>query len=127
MNPRQLVLYVDDDPDCRDTIRAVLESNGFSMVEAHTAEEGLRVFEQAHPGVVVIDLMMEEVDAGVALARDIRARSETPVYMLSSVGDMLRLSIDRETLGVEGILQKPVAADTLIQVLRSHAARPAHA
>ena len=123
---RPLVLYVDDDPDYRDTIRIVLEANGYAMAEAATAEEGLTVFDQINPGFIIVDLMMEEVDAGTAFVKELRARGNTaPIYMLSSVGDMLRLNIDCDSLGVEGVFQKPLEANTLLYVLRIHFAAKA--
>jgi DNA-binding response OmpR family regulator len=116
---KRVILYVDDDQDYLDTVRAILEANGYEMLEARTAEEGLTVFTERRPDLVIVDLMMEEVDAGVGFVRRIKASgASVPVYMLSSVGENLSMTIDTGTLGLDGIFQKPIDPDTLLTVLR---------
>ena len=50
---KHVILYVDDDPDYLDAIRVILETNGYEMVEARTAEEGLMVFHETSPDLVL--------------------------------------------------------------------------
>ena len=121
MNTRRpTVLYVDDDPDCRDSVRRILEANGYAMLEASTGEAGLRVCERERPDFVLVDLMMEEIDAGTSLVREMKAQGASiPIYMLSSVGENLTMNTDYRELGLDGVLQKPVEADRLLKVLRS--------
>jgi DNA-binding response OmpR family regulator len=117
---KHVILYIDDDPDYRDAVRAILESNGYSMAEAESAEDGLRVFEQSNPDLVIVDLMMEEIDAGTSFVKELHAKgSEVPIYMLSSVGDDLSLNTDYASLGLDGVFQKPIDAGTLLSVLGS--------
>ena len=117
---KHVILYIDDDQDYLDAVRVILESNGYAMVEARSAEEGLRVFQASEPDLVIVDLMMEEVDAGTRFVTDLRAMGgDVPIYMLSSVGDNLHLSTDYTALGLAGIFQKPINADSLISVLKS--------
>lgn len=120
MTDSHLILYIDDDQDFLDSVRIILESGGFRMVEAHGAEEGLEVFERDRPDLVLADLMMEEVDSGTGFVRELRLRNaDVPVYLISSVGDSLELNLDFEQLGLSGVFQKPVDADHLLPVLRS--------
>ncbi len=120
MTDSHLILYIDDDQDYLDSVRIILESGGFRMVEAHGAEEGLEVFERDQPDLVLADLMMEEVDSGTGFVRDLRLKHEhVPVYLLSSVGDTLELNLDFGQLGLSGVFQKPVDASQLLPVLRS--------
>jgi CheY-like chemotaxis protein len=116
---KYVILYVDDDPDFLFAVRKVLEANGYVMVEAATAEEGLKVYKQAQPDLIIVDLMMEEVDAGTNLVKELMALgNQAPVYMLSSIGDNLNLSTDYAQLGLAGVFQKPLDNDTLLTVLR---------
>ena len=81
------ILYVDDDQGLLDAMRAVLESSGYAMVEARSGEEGLQVYREQRPDFVIVDLMMEEVDAGTRLVKELKAEGNTaPIYLLSSVG-----------------------------------------
>ena len=118
---KYVILYIDDDPDYIDAVRAILESGGYEMVEAATAEEGLKVYLKTDPDLVLVDLMMEEVDAGTSFVREILARGarHVPIYMISSVGDHLHLSTDYTSLGLAGVFQKPIDAQQLLTVLKS--------
>ncbi len=115
---KHVVLYIDDDPDFRLSTRTILEANGYEMVEACSAEEGLRVYKESAPDAVIVDLMMEEVDAGVNFVKDIRLSGNTaPIFMLSNVGDTLTQSTDYNELGLAGVFQKPLEADHLLKIL----------
>jgi DNA-binding response OmpR family regulator len=122
---RPVVLCIDDDDDVRMGIRMILEANGYAMAEASSAEDGLRAYKALNPDFVIVDLMMEEVDSGANFARDLKALgNKVPVYMLSSVGDDLSTSIDSVALGLDGVFQKPVAAATLLGVLKTRLSLP---
>jgi DNA-binding response OmpR family regulator len=115
-----VILYVDDDPDFLEGMRTVLEASGYIMVEADSAETGIPVFKKEEPDLILLDLMMEEVDAGTAFVRELqRLGANVPILMVSSVGDNLSLSADYAELGLDGIFQKPVDPDILLTVLKS--------
>jgi DNA-binding response OmpR family regulator len=117
---KYVVLCVDDDPDLLDVLRTILESNGYRMVEAGSAEEGLKAYREAKPDFLLVDLMMEEVDAGTNFVRELRLLgNRAPIYMLSSVGDQLSGNINPTELGLAGVLQKPVQATTLLTLLKN--------
>jgi len=116
---KHVILCIDDDQDVRFALRAVLEANGFAMVEAGSAEEGLNVYKDEAPDLVIVDLMMEEIDAGTTFVKDLRLLGNTaPVYMLSSIGDDLNLEADYSELGLSGVFQKPVSTERLLKVLK---------
>jgi DNA-binding response OmpR family regulator len=117
---KPVILCVDDDQDLLDALRLVLEKNGYAMVEARSAEIGLRKYKESNPDLIIIDLMMEEVDAGTALVKELKAAGNTkPVYMLSSVGDNLNVTIDYAELGLAGVFQKPINNQQLLTVLKT--------
>ncbi len=112
------ILYIDDDPDYLDALRLILESAGYVMVQARSAEQGLQAFRQHHPDLVIVDLMMEEVDSGTSFVKELRAGGSTvPVYMLSSVGDSLNMASDTASLGLAGVFQKPIDRESLLTIL----------
>lgn len=118
-NDKFVILCVDDDPDVLDSLRIILESNDYVMVSASSAEEGLKRYQAEHPDLIMVDLMMEEVDAGTALVVKLKALgNQAPVYMLSSVGEELSSSVDHQTLGLAGVFQKPIKANTLLRTLQ---------
>jgi two-component system, NtrC family, response regulator GlrR len=116
---KHVILYVDDDRDFLDSTKLVLESKGFIVETAESAEEGLKAFKRCNPDLIIADLMMEEVDAGTGLIKDLRlAGNKAPVYMLSSVGDQLHMSVDTAALGLCGVFQKPVNFENLVRTLQ---------
>lgn len=119
-NGKHIVLCIDDDTDLLDSMRIILEGGKYLVETASSAEEGLKKYKRTKPDVVLVDLMMEEVDAGTTFVRDIKALGPTPpIFMLSSVGDNLNMNIDAAQLGLTGVLQKPVNPQTLLKTLEA--------
>lgn len=113
-----VILCIDDDSDFLDSLQIIIENSGYAFERANSAEEGLRRSREVKPDLIIVDLMMEEVDAGVNFVKDIKARGDqTPIYMLSSVGDNLNISADYTQLGLSGLFQKPINPDTLLTTL----------
>lgn len=123
---KHVILYVDDDEDFRDAMRQLLEGHGYEMAEAASAEEGIKVFKKTSPDLVIIDLMMEEVDAGMNLLRELHAAgNEAPVYLLSSMGDNMAMVTDTGDLGFAGVFQKPINHQSLLRTLETRLGTPA--
>lgn len=117
---KHVILYVEDDADYQDMVREILEAADYEMVAASSAEEGIRAWDAEKPDLVIVDLMMEEVDAGTSLITELRARGcDVPIYMLSSVGDDLALSMDYSALGLAGVFQKPIDGRSLVTILKA--------
>ena len=117
---KKVILYIDDDPDYLDAVRVIVESGGYRMIEADSGESGLRMFKEQQPDLVIVDLMMEEVDAGTQLVRELQALgNQVPIYMLSSTGDNLAMTVDYGELGLAGVFQKPIPPATLLTALKS--------
>lgn len=116
---KYVILCIDDDEDLLESLRIVLEANGYVMVGATTAEAGIKVCRKAAPDLIIVDLMMEEVDAGTNFVKELKATGSTvPIYMLSSVGDGLNISADYAELGLSGVFQKPIDPDALLTILK---------
>jgi CheY-like chemotaxis protein len=113
------ILIIDDDPDILEALRTLLESKGYEVIQAESAEEGLKALKASQPDLVIVDLMMEEVDAGTSFVTRVRALGgrRIPIYMLSSVGDELSKNVPYQGLGLSGVFQKPIQPATLLQVL----------
>ena len=120
LNGKNVILCVDDDADVLASLQIVLEAHGYEMKAANNAAEGLAVFKEANPDLIIVDLMMEEIDAGTNFVKEIRAAgSNVPVYMLSSIGDNVDSTIDSGSLGLSGILQKPIDTKHLLTILQT--------
>ncbi len=119
-NGKHVILVVDDDPDVRDVIGLVLGKHSYVVVDAENARQGLQRYTETHPDLIIVDLMMEDVDSGTNLVKELQALGNTaPVFLLSSVGDGLSMTADQSDLGVAGILQKPLLPSTLLSLVRA--------
>lgn len=117
---KPLILCVDDDADLLEAMKLRLEHAGYHVNTAFSAEEGLRSFKKQRPDFIIVDLMMEEIDSGTALVKDLSlAGNQAPVFMLSSTGDQLNLAVDFQGLGLDGVFQKPVNFDLLLKTLKA--------
>ena len=117
---KHVILVVDDDPDIIAVLKIVLEKNGYIAETAETAEEGLKVFKEVEPDLIITDLMMEEIDAGTNFVKELKAVGNTaPIYVLSSTGDNLNQTVNASELGLDGVFQKPIDPNTLLTILKT--------
>ncbi|MCX8032707.1 MAG: response regulator [Thermoleophilia bacterium] len=116
------ILIVDDDPDMVEAGRVVLEREGHTVLSAANARDGMAKLEEAKPDLLILDVMMEEYDDGLRMARDIRRKGhQLPILMLTSVNRALGLEIDKdeEMVPVDDFVEKPVDPSTLIEKVNS--------
>jgi two-component system KDP operon response regulator KdpE len=120
------VLVVDDEPAIRRTLQVNLTRHGYRVEVAATGEEALREFFDRAPDVLILDLGLPGVD-GLEVIRQIRARTNTPIVILSAHGAE-RDKVAALDLGADDYLTKPFGIEELLARLRvalRHAARPA--
>ncbi|HEX2199758.1 MAG TPA: response regulator [Burkholderiales bacterium] len=99
------VLVVDDDAEIRALLGEYLERNGFRVSLATDGREMRRLLEAGRPDIVVLDVMLRGED-GLALCRDLRARSTLPVIMLTAKVDEIDRIVGLE-MGADDYLPKP--------------------
>jgi len=120
---QKTVLVVEDDPDIRDIVQDLLESEGYDVIPASHGRQALEflseVKDAARPALVILDMMMPLVDGRQvleAMRHDPRLAS-IPVLVISAV-------IREKPEGASGFLRKPVSLDKLFEAVRSFTHRP---
>ena len=107
------ILVVDDDKNTRFMLRELLESENYTVTEATNGEEALRVFENNHIDLVIVDIMMPKLD-GYEFTKELRTFcSELPVLMVSAE----QLSEDRKKgfiSGIDDFMSKPFDNEELL-------------
>ena len=78
------VLVIEDEEDIRQLLRTMLEREGFSVTEAMLGRDGVRLFHQKQPNLVILDVGMPDLDGWQVLER-IRDMSDVPVLMLTAL------------------------------------------
>jgi DNA-binding response OmpR family regulator len=108
------VLVVDDDARLREYVRANLELEGYTVVEAGDAEEGMHVLEGVSPQLILLDVMMPRVDGWEMLQRIQERHGSIPVIMFSGKVDE-RSARDAQERGASGFVGKPFDPQNLIE------------
>lgn len=102
------VLTIDDDRLVRESISVYLEDSGYTILEADNGLEGLRLFREQAPDIVVCDLRMPDMDGLDVLKVLTRESPNTPVIVLSGAGVMHDV-VEALRLGATDYLFKPIA------------------
>jgi excisionase family DNA binding protein len=110
-----VVLIVDDDDRLREYVRVNLELEGYTVREAGSAEEGMRVLDDARPDLILLDVMMPKVDGWEMLQRvhDRHGVGAVPVVMFSGKVDE-RAADEAAERGAQGFIGKPFDPGELI-------------
>jgi len=115
------VLVIDDDKALLHSLKALLGSCGIRTATARDGLEGLKVFREISPAVVLIDIIMPEQDGIGAIMQMRRERPGVKIIAMSGGGrvgksDFLTIAAK---LGADATIPKPSDPDKLIETLRS--------
>ncbi len=111
------ILVVDDDPALCELLSEYLGDSGFTVATAGDGVAMRRALARGLPDAVVLDLMLPG-DDGLTLARELRARSEVPILMLSARGEEIDRVVGLE-VGADDYLAKPFSPRELLARLRA--------
>lgn len=117
MTRQDHILIVDDDAEIRGLLSEYLQKQGYRAT-AVADGKGLRAaVGTSHPDVIILDLMLPGED-GLALCRDLRARSDVPIIMLTARGDETDRIVGLE-LGADDYVAKPFSPRELLARIKS--------
>ncbi len=123
---KQKILIVDDDEAIAELVSLYLAKECFDTMMVHDGEKALVAFDTYHPNLVLLDLMLPGID-GYQVCREIRARANTPIIMLSAKGEVFDKVLGLE-LGADDYIMKPFDSKELVArvkaVLRRYQAVP---
>ena len=111
------VLVVDDDIKTVDLVTLYLKRDGYRVVTAYEGKEALRLAREAHPDLIVLDLMLPGID-GLEICRTLRKESDVPIIMLTA----MTTDEDRLTgldLGADDYVTKPFSPRELAARVRA--------
>jgi two-component system OmpR family response regulator len=111
------ILIVDDEPEVRALLRAGLEAEGFAVVEAGNGAEADAQLAARPIGLLTLDLKLGGED-GLKLARDLRAKRNTPIIMITGKGDPIDRVVGLE-LGADDYIAKPFLMREVVARVRA--------
>jgi len=117
MTPQDHVLVVDDDGEIRTLLGEYLRKAGYRVTAVVDGKAMWHALEGAHPDVVVLDVMLPG-DDGLTLCRDLRARSQVPIIMLTARGEETDRIVGLE-MGADDYLAKPFSPRELLARIKS--------
>jgi two-component system nitrogen regulation response regulator NtrX len=113
------VLIVDDEPNIRRMVGALLSAEGYEVRDAQDGVTGLARAKEAEPDVLLLDLMMPgELDGLATLARIREACPDVPVVMMSGRAG-LSDAVQATKLGAFNFLEKPLSPESVLLALAS--------
>lgn len=118
----QRIAHIDDDPDIRDTVRRILEANGYAVDSYQTMNDFMvSLWNSTNPpDLAILDVMVETMDIGLEAYVEIRKRfPELHMIFMTSLGEEIRPYFT--DLSDEWILivEKPVEPVSFLSIIRS--------
>lgn len=124
---RQKILIVDDDNNIAELISLYLTKECFETQIVNDGESALTCCNTFKPNLILLDLMLPGMD-GYQVCREVRAKSQVPIIMLSAKGEIFDKVLGLE-LGADDYIEKPFDSKELVArvkaVLRRYSAAPA--
>ncbi len=105
------ILVVDDETSIRRILETRLKMAGYEVITAADGEEAIEAYQKENPDLVVLDVMMPKMD-GYGVTREIRKSSETPIIILTALGDVSERITGLE-LGADDYVIKPFSPKEL--------------
>jgi DNA-binding response OmpR family regulator len=120
MSDVRTVLIVDDDPDILEQYSMMLKADGYKVVQAGSMGEAEETILTVRPDIAILDLMMDEKDAGFVLCNQLkRMYANIPVIIVSNVTPITGLDFrprdqeERSWVRADAMLNKPITAERL--------------
>jgi CheY-like chemotaxis protein len=114
------ILIVDDDPDIRYAVSLCLRKEGYEVETAANRAQGMAALASSPPDLLILDVMMELPDDGIAMAQELRRTGVAlPIVMLTSVGKVTGMEFDKDSdlVPVDAFFEKPVRPEDLLRKL----------
>ena len=129
---RPKILIIDDDPDLVESMRIVLEANGYRVESAYNGTEGLELVKEIHPDLIILDVMMDSITEGFQVPYQLRSPdpeseyrdySNIPILMVTGVSQKMHMTFspdkDEDYLPVDELVEKPIQLDALLEKVKN--------
>ena len=112
MAVKQKILIVDDDNNIAELIALYLTKECYETMIVNDGEEALKAFDSFRPQLILLDLMLPGID-GYQVCREIRAKANVPIIMLSAKGEVFDKVLGLE-MGADDYIIKPFDSKELV-------------
>lgn len=112
------VLIVDDEESIRESLKMILEHEGYEVLEAAGGHEALTKIKSKSPDAVMLDIKMPDIDGMEVLDRIAERGDHVPVMMITGHGDV-SMAVDATRRGAFDFLEKPLERERVLLSLRN--------
>ncbi len=116
MKPR--ILVIDDEAAIRDSMRMILDYEGYEVMTAATGEEGIALVEREAPDLVFLDIKMPGMDGLEVLQRLRHLVEVTPIVVISGHAT-ISTAVEATRLGAFDFIEKPLASERVLVTVRN--------
>ena len=137
------ILIIDDDEDIVESMKIVLKNAGYAVSAASSGAEGLSKAKSERPDLIVLDVMLESIDKGFEVARELKNSDlkSIPILMLTAIKEVTDINFNAgntytdqlpadyfeggapaknaDNLPVEAFYEKPIKPDELIAKIKT--------
>jgi CheY-like chemotaxis protein len=121
------IVIIDDDPDIVESMKIVLDKEGYNVITAFNGKDGLEKIRASKPNLVLLDIMMTSKDEGFQVSYAMKADpalKDIPIVMITSVAQMTGFEFDKKKDGdfipADEYVEKPVKPKQLIEIVRKN-------
>ena len=116
MKPR--ILVIDDESAIRDSLKMILEYEGYDFQGAATGQDGIALVDREAPDLVLLDIKMAGMD-GIEVLQRLRGSHETlPVVMISGHATV-STAVEATKLGAFDFIEKPLSTERVLVTVRN--------
>jgi DNA-binding response OmpR family regulator len=123
MAEQKLILIVDDDRELVEGVRAVLERQGYKVIQAHDGHQGKQAIYNQRPDLVILDMMMPRM-GGYPVLEHFRGKADAPPIIMITANEGSRHKAYAEYLGVVDYIRKPFAMERLLETVNKALTAP---
>src|SRR5438034_9350444 len=116
MADQKTILIVDDDRELVEGLRAVLERQGYHVIQAHDGHQGKQAIYSQQPDLVILDMMMPRM-GGYPVLEHFRGKTDAPPIIMMTANEGSRHKAYAEYLGVIDYIRKPFAMERLLEAV----------
>src|SRR5579884_3823083 len=116
MAETKTILIVDDDLELSDGLRAVLERQGYRVIQARDGQQGKQQIYNQQPDLVILDMMMPRM-GGYPVLEHFKGKPDAPPIIMITANEGSRHKAYAEYLGVIDYIRKPFAMERLLEAV----------
>ena len=126
MPETKTILIVDDDVELSDGLRAILERQGFRVLQARDGHQGKQVVYAHKPDLMILDMMMPRM-GGFPILEHFKDKPDAPPIIMITANEGSRHKAYAEYLGVIDYIRKPFAMERLLEAVERCLNKPSPA